>query len=1219
MGSLTACAIISALLLAVAPAVTIATTDSTDASNVRAVLSPDAPVNTWQTVSAGSSVPPALSFSTMALINTTQPPPAGLAIMLYGGTELSFYNGSISTKSPDCWVFSLNVERWNPCFAQLPTDDLKGPLATSSARVFHSLTPLPQELYTASLVLLFGGINVRTVTSQDGVTTLDGDLVPTSYLITVSRTDGLAWTELTSLPQAPSPRCAHTTTRFENVAIMYGGCTHLTATVNPTVMTCLEYTTDAWMFDATAGLWHELQLTTPIPKLFLHSAAILKSSLYIITGLVPLKPKENSPSNQTLRCTVDVAVKNLSCLVDAPLLGIRGRGSLAAIDNSTLLALLPPRGSVNVLYTSLQPMVLTSEADTWMPMDADPAWTAALPEPQFGPGPVGGWATTTGDTLYLYGEFFRTNAGTIKAALFWQLGLSQSFCQAPCSPELNPFYGQPGTRVNPPPRTMAPMFKLGSTIYLFGGEDSTTAYPATNVWSLDLNSDTAWQLSTLDSGSVVPRLFGVASAALRESNLPGIVQFSGSKSDTAFGACSKNVYTLHPTLNLWTKANCPAASVANAPDVFEACLDYQPSTGLWLFGGLQCSKEDFTNDLFLLPNSDGCNWVKIPKKGTWPNTTGYAASAPINDTHIVYFGGITVDATSNVAWILDTVTQTFSLLSEQTHDVAKIGKVVPGPRRGACLVVLSDNAFVISGGAMGLTGQTIYKDTWVMWLSPKPTWLKLDTENPVPRHGQGCVYANHSLLVFGGTTVELLQPLVTLTELGDLSALRLGCNAGSFSPDFATVPCKPCPLGTYASAMGATRCNPCPGETYTTQIGAANVLQCDDCVPGFCHHGHCVTEVDSFTVTCNCEPGYSAADRCRTPWAVIVGVLVGLGTIGLLIACSVKIRHRYRRFKTTEELHERLLQESAIEIEDLTRAWTIQPDELTVEERIAQGAQGEVFRVSYAGRPAAVKKMLGILRDLDEKADEEFEREVRVLRSIRHANIVMFLGFGTWDGFPFLVTEFCEGGSLYDLLYRKPLQPVAVSQRVSIALDAAKGMAHLHGLRPVRVHRDFKSANLLLDHRGVTKVADFGQARLLGSLVGEQLGHEETPFANTAMDDVTLTKAVGTFLWSAPEILRAQPYGQPCDVYSYAIVLYELLQRKLPWESFEGVFEIRAALLSGERPQVDEDTWAEDSYSRTMVVSLMEECWQDDPALRPTFPLCVTRLEAVAAFTTSQT
>ncbi|XP_024972204.1 serine/threonine-protein kinase STY46-like isoform X2 [Cynara cardunculus var. scolymus] len=252
---------------------------------------------------------------------------------------------------------------------------------------------------------------------------------------------------------------------------------------------------------------------------------------------------------------------------------------------------------------------------------------------------------------------------------------------------------------------------------------------------------------------------------------------------------------------------------------------------------------------------------------------------------------------------------------------------------------------------------------------------------------------------------------------------------------------------------------------------------------------------------------------------------------------------------------------------------------LKIGERLASGSCGDLYRGEYLGQEVAVK----ILRSehLNESLEDEFAHEVAMLREVQHSNIVRFVGACTKQPPLCIITEYMPGGSLYEYLHKNH-NVLKLPQLLKFAIDVCKGMDYLH--KSNIIHRDLKTANLLMDSQNVVKVADFGVARFLN-----QGG--------------VMTAETGTYRWMAPEVINHQPYDQKADVFSFAIVLWELLTAKVPYEKMT---PLQAALgvRQGLRPEVPTNT-------HPKLLELMQRCWESDPANRLPFPEIRVQLEGL--------
>ncbi|MQL72172.1 hypothetical protein Taro_004509 [Colocasia esculenta] len=214
---------------------------------------------------------------------------------------------------------------------------------------------------------------------------------------------------------------------------------------------------------------------------------------------------------------------------------------------------------------------------------------------------------------------------------------------------------------------------------------------------------------------------------------------------------------------------------------------------------------------------------------------------------------------------------------------------------------------------------------------------------------------------------------------------------------------------------------------------------------------------------------------------------------------------------------------------------------LTTENLIGTGGSGQVYRVlvsNRSGKVVAVKKIWSS-KKVDSRSEREFQAEVRILSSIRHANIIKLLCCVSGTDAKLLVYEYMNNGSLYWWLHddkgRAPaaaspwLRELDWSTRLSIAVGAASGLCYMHhDCSPPIVHRDVKSSNILLDGELRPKVADFGLARILvGSLEAE-----------------TASAVAGSFGYMAPECAYSRKVSEKIDVYSFGVVLLELVTGK---------------------------------------------------------------------------
>jgi serine/threonine protein kinase len=247
-----------------------------------------------------------------------------------------------------------------------------------------------------------------------------------------------------------------------------------------------------------------------------------------------------------------------------------------------------------------------------------------------------------------------------------------------------------------------------------------------------------------------------------------------------------------------------------------------------------------------------------------------------------------------------------------------------------------------------------------------------------------------------------------------------------------------------------------------------------------------------------------------------------------------------------------------------------------------------------------------------------------------------------------IITEYLEQGSLADILYGPTKLPAEIwtyELILTCALQAARGMLYLHSHQPPICHRDLKSSNLVVDDHWVVKVTDFGMSRIVPEKVQDydkgideerdsigrnsigkdpserSSGSINIPLSsnttsgasrpttvntvNTSSLGLEMTSNLGTTAWCAPEILTASSrtrYSVKVDVYSFGMVLWELWEKKRPFDEYTSRFDIIDAVRAGKRPPISE------SCPPTFK-SLVQRCWQTEPSRRPTMNYIVRYLK----------
>eukprot|EP00249_Psilotum_nudum_P020290 c27638_g3_i3 orf=573-1712(+) len=260
----------------------------------------------------------------------------------------------------------------------------------------------------------------------------------------------------------------------------------------------------------------------------------------------------------------------------------------------------------------------------------------------------------------------------------------------------------------------------------------------------------------------------------------------------------------------------------------------------------------------------------------------------------------------------------------------------------------------------------------------------------------------------------------------------------------------------------------------------------------------------------------------------------------------------------------------------------IDPRLLFVGSKIGEGAHGKVYEGRYGDMTVAIKVLQPAKTDAEQAMRERrFAREVDMMSRVQHRNLVKFIG-ACKEPLMAIATELLPGVSLRKHMMNLRPQRLELGVAVSYALDIAQAMnwLHMNGI----IHRDLKPDNLLLtaDMKSL-KLIDFGLAR------------EETL---TEM----MTAETGTYRWMAPELYSTvtlrhgdkKHYNNKVDVYSFGIVLWELLTNRMPFEGMSNLQAAYAVAFKNVRPSLPDGLPEE-------LVFILKSCWAEDPNVRPTF------------------
>ena len=329
--------------------------------------------------------------------------------------------------------------------------------------------------------------------------------------------------------------------------------------------------------------------------------------------------------------------------------------------------------------------------------------------------------------------------------------------------------------------------------------------------------------------------------------------------------------------------------------------------------------------------------------------------------------------------------------------------------------------------------------------------------------------------------------------------------------------------------------------------------------------------------------------------------------IAMLQHAGGKIRDRETgQLLPIEESHVAAAQASDAKIlsNDLM-AWEIPDEELSDRVEVGAGAFGVVMRTRWRGTVIAMKQLHRHLHH-DEVAKAEFRTELKLMRQLHHPHIVQFLGTSVdpGTGLVSLCFEFMHKGSLdqmFRMMYNDETGAPAITlgHAVEMALDVARGMAYLHGRKPLPViHRDLKPGNLMLTRAGRVKIGDFGLSKTMS------VRHK---MPQNLDENFNMTGETGSYRYMAPEVFRHEFYGTSVDVYAASMIFYQLFSFQQPFYGINPVDAAKLASMESLRPTMQKDLMP---APLAKVVRMM---WDAEESKRPSFVQLIDLLEPIAA------
>ncbi|XP_076756060.1 receptor-type guanylate cyclase Gyc76C [Xylocopa sonorina] len=340
--------------------------------------------------------------------------------------------------------------------------------------------------------------------------------------------------------------------------------------------------------------------------------------------------------------------------------------------------------------------------------------------------------------------------------------------------------------------------------------------------------------------------------------------------------------------------------------------------------------------------------------------------------------------------------------------------------------------------------------------------------------------------------------------------------------------------------------------------------------------------------------------------------IVAAGVLAVLLFCAAVITMSiYRRWKIEQEIEGLLWKINPSEIHGYPHLDNMMssPSKLSLVSAMSYESRcgGQVFAQTghYHGVVVRIKEL-----KFSKKKDisRDVMKEMRILREIRHGNLNSFIGACVEPMRILLITDYCAKGSLYDIIENEDIK-LDDMFIASLVHDLIKGMLYIHESSVLVCHGNLKSSNCVVTSRWVLQVSDFGLHDMRHCAESDSIG-EHQYYRN--------------LFWKAPELLRnpnAPIRGtQEGDIYSFAIILFEIIGRKGPYggvnlEPKEIIDRVKRFPEDGEppfRPNIEILSESEADCAE-YIVSTITDCWAESPELRPDFKMIRTRLKKMKA------
>ncbi|KAK3254090.1 hypothetical protein CYMTET_36681, partial [Cymbomonas tetramitiformis] len=281
-------------------------------------------------------------------------------------------------------------------------------------------------------------------------------------------------------------------------------------------------------------------------------------------------------------------------------------------------------------------------------------------------------------------------------------------------------------------------------------------------------------------------------------------------------------------------------------------------------------------------------------------------------------------------------------------------------------------------------------------------------------------------------------------------------------------------------------------------------------------------------------------------------------------------------------------------------AMTIPYNAITIRQEVGHGGFGIVHKAIWEGNTVAYKELS--IDNVTKRILKQLYSEAYVMNLLRHPNICGFFGIVLDKPHYGLVMNFYNGGSLDEILQDDDID-LPSQVYIPMARSMASAMLHLHSSKPLVLHGDLKSRNVLLakpydPNSGeipVCILCDFGLSKVKS---------DSSTMAST-VGTTQSGRGGGTLNWTPPELMNGGAHSKASDVYTFGMVLYELVARQYPFLGMQDVV-VMNSITQGRRPDIPNDCPSD-------FAQLIQDCWKQNPTQRPAFDEIKRRLDQMGA------